>query len=270
MTQHRRAFTLIELLVVIAIIALLVSILMPSLHKTKLVANATVCASNLRNITMSIFTYAADNDEYAMPAWESDTKIWWTDLRSRFVKSYLGGSDQIFVCPSAGPPYDMLKNGSTVFINGEPMGRFTTPSTNRRHEDPKRFGMYFDYTVSAEFTSPEWLNGTKPVTDNYWPPVRLSQRFGDIPHYTGANGTLRWPGRKIGTPADKVHLLFDGRQGGEPVNYDGIDAPYATHGDFAVMKSPRHLDGYTANVAYVDGHVNRFSLLPYGPPTIPR
>jgi len=267
---QRKAFTLIELLVVVAIIAILVSILMPALRKTKIVANATVCASNLRNIMLPIFTYAADNNEYAMPAWKPGTGIWWTDLRSDFVKDYLGGSDKIFVCPSAGPPYDMLKNGATaVDKDGTPIGRDTNPSTNRRHEDPKRFGMYFDYTVSAEFTSPEWL-GSKPVTDNYWPPVRLSQRYGDIPHYTGAGGTLRWPGRKVGTPPDVVHLIFDGRQGGEPVNYDGIDPPYATYRDFAAMKSPRHMDGYTANVGYVDGHVSRFDMREYGPPTIPR
>ena len=58
-----RAFTLIELLVVIAIIALLVSILMPSLQKAKEMAKDVVCRSNQRNISYGILLYTEDNDD---------------------------------------------------------------------------------------------------------------------------------------------------------------------------------------------------------------
>ncbi len=63
--NRRRAFTLIELLVVIAIIALLVSILMPSLQKAKELAKDIVCKSNQKSVAYAVLLYAEEyNDIY--------------------------------------------------------------------------------------------------------------------------------------------------------------------------------------------------------------
>ena len=53
----RRAFTLIELLVVVAIIAILVSILMPSLRKARELAKATSCAIQVRSQMLAMTMY---------------------------------------------------------------------------------------------------------------------------------------------------------------------------------------------------------------------
>ena len=62
--MKRQGFTLIELLVVIAIIALLVSILLPSLNAAKESARRTMCLANLRSIGMAVVMYAQDNTGY--------------------------------------------------------------------------------------------------------------------------------------------------------------------------------------------------------------
>ncbi len=57
----RRGFTLIELLVVIAIIALLVTILMPSLAQAQRLARRAACKNNVRILQMANILYAEDS-----------------------------------------------------------------------------------------------------------------------------------------------------------------------------------------------------------------
>ena len=61
--RRRCGFTLIELLVVVAIIALLISILLPSLSKARAQARTTQCASRISQLTKSLLLYAEDFEE---------------------------------------------------------------------------------------------------------------------------------------------------------------------------------------------------------------
>jgi len=79
-TKRKCAFTLIELLVVVAIIALLISILLPSLATAKRQARRVVCGSNLHQLGLGIAEYADDNKGWYPSVGKPGTGQTWDTL----------------------------------------------------------------------------------------------------------------------------------------------------------------------------------------------
>lgn len=93
----KKGFTLIELLVVIAIIALLMSILLPSLNKVKQMARTLVCKANLHNYGLAFAGFLAENNDKYFNFGNTNKSHGWKEE----LQPYFEDSPQILLCTEA-------------------------------------------------------------------------------------------------------------------------------------------------------------------------
>lgn len=202
---HRRGFTLVELLVVIGIIAVLISLLLPSLGKARAQAQRTACLSNLRQVHQAFVFYANDFNGQ-VPLGYRSAKQFNSMLFSATAGRYvlfghlflrkLLSDGRAFYCPSEINP---------AFMHDTPENPWpaldSTPSRN----------IQLGYSARPEMKIPDVLTGMLPrltkfknsaiVADLTSAKVRLETR-----HRTGLNvlfgdGSAIWIDRKRIEPA---------------------------------------------------------------------
>jgi prepilin-type N-terminal cleavage/methylation domain-containing protein/prepilin-type processing-associated H-X9-DG protein len=101
-TSLYQGFTLVELLVVISIIALLLAILMPTLGKAREQARRAVCASNMRQVVLTMQMYSQSNDGALVPYRGSpgDSQPWDSKLGYMFCTAKDDSFKKFLKCPS--------------------------------------------------------------------------------------------------------------------------------------------------------------------------
>jgi prepilin-type N-terminal cleavage/methylation domain-containing protein/prepilin-type processing-associated H-X9-DG protein len=239
--SHSRAFTLAELMVAVSIIAVLMSVLIPALSKTREVARNVRCQANLRQFGTAIQLFADDHRGKMMPM---DTALdvgWYNVLRPYIGKSGYAddatesAAQNIGLCPVtetpewAGDRYYQFGDAYTAWT-----WQYDTGSYGMNNWFNPDGDAYYATTGGQIFD---------PVRDQFF--ERLSSP--QFPAETPVVGDCNWVG-------------------GWPEPFDGVVANLVKggfgHGRGHFMKRfaiIRHFER-SVNLVYVDGHVDSVVL----------
>lgn len=243
MKKHK-GFTLVELLVVIAIIALLLSILMPSLNKARQSARTVVCQSNVKQWGVIFMMYGNDNN-LSMPMgwnnpadWGGYKGMWMSALRKYYTNR------KICLCPSTtrfrsdGPSAFYASTDKSIAWGVFGKNGYGIPVSSEA-------GDYGSYGINAwAHNPPDSLVGpgkfTPGPTTLYWRKVDVS-RGNTIPLFADAI----WDG------AAPIHTDLAPRIEGAQEMYSGMS-------NFSI---PRHQGSQTpVNVVFLDTSVRKVGL----------
>jgi len=262
--RKRRAFTLVELLVVIGIIVILIALILPALGRAREQASAIKCASNLGQLAKHWHSYSAENRNLALPGRLPKFNAFNTPYLLGNGLQYrphwyemLGAQMKIYADRNPSPAQrDTWKVDSDLY---------TCPTVDWRNS--RNFVWGYNY---------QFLGNTHDRPADLQPvhyPVNLS----GLPKASDTVMAADCMGTAAGKPAVGRAAHYD----------DGTRDPYALGNKGHLLDPPRLLDGDSdyadpelrtpehrsapdprhagrANVAFLDGHVERLTLQELG------
>lgn len=217
LSNSRQAFTLVELLVVIGIIAVLISILLPSLHKAREAANRTACMSNMRQIITATIMYINDNDDWLPGAnWGTNLTPGWlytlpnglpASIAARNLnddKGVMTGTlypylktKQVYHCPADVEPRTggPIRNLTSYLMNGE-----VTSNTNsgaKRHKITRFKPRSVVYMENREDS--HWEDGSNYANEG------IPNRHGGGGSVGTIEGSVEWVRQETIREAKRAH-----------------------------------------------------------------
>jgi prepilin-type N-terminal cleavage/methylation domain-containing protein/prepilin-type processing-associated H-X9-DG protein len=283
MRNRKSGFTLVELLVVIGIIAVLISLLLPTLSRAREEARRAQCLSNIRQISQAFFMYTNENK-----GWFPAPGVFGGGLGSQNqskmslnTPSTWYGRDEDWIAWRLKQPDDPLEGAIVPYMNNPNPSVMRCPSDEGNRTQIDAFGGPYVYsydmnsylswgTIYHPQAAGVLATPAEETPDQGWNNIRQVNRWG-----------VAWKIQQVKNSADKIivyemdeRFLKDGRGqmqsppvGMAAVNYIGMVAirhdSKRTEPDDPVI-GPNTIDtnpnaDRRGNCGFVDGHAEFMS-----------